>query len=68
VFSGLLIVRALSPAASFRAALSFGRDSAAPVVVEANPWLATRAPLPPDIAQIIKTTAKPTTMAGTMIA
>jgi hypothetical protein len=37
-------------------------------VVNANPWPAMRAPLPPEIAQIIKTTAKPTITAGTMIA
>jgi hypothetical protein len=38
------------------------------VVVDASPWPAMRAPLPPDIAQIINTTAKPTITAGTMIA
>jgi hypothetical protein len=49
-------------------ALSFARRGAAPVVAGACSWPAMRGSLPPDIAQIIKTTAKPTITAGTMIA
>jgi hypothetical protein len=59
---------ALLAATGGRPAPSFGRGDAAPVVVIAGAWPAIRLPLLPDIAQIIKTTAKPTITAGTMIA
>jgi hypothetical protein len=58
----------LLAAGSVRTALLLVRIDAVPVVAAAGPWLLTRLPLVPDIAQIIRMTATQTTTIGTTTA